>query len=197
MSVPKKAPRSSLKPLIFVFAAALGLAALSYIPKSQAPGAPEGTPDAGRPRAARAGANPEDVKDLVRPDDRGDATDAVARNVFRFQDSPTPTPTLSPLPTATPILPGSPLFVGPLPIQPTATPTPIIPPPLPFKALGVFGSRDDLIVSLEASGRIINAREGDVIDGRFIVRKINRESVDFAFKDIPPDITKRLPIPLP
>ena len=68
---------------------------------------------------------------------------------------------------------------------------------IPFKALGVFGSRDEPIVSLEEGGRIINTREGDTVDGRFIVRKINRESVDFAFTGLPPEITRRIPIPLP
>jgi hypothetical protein len=82
-------------------------------------------------------------------------------------------------------------------IQPTPTPTPIIPPTIPYKVLGVFGSRDALIVSLEEGGRIINAREGDTVDVRFIIRKINRESVDFAFTGLPPEITRRIPIPLP
>jgi hypothetical protein len=84
-----------------------------------------------------------------------------------------------------------------MPIQPTPTPTPIVPPAIPFKALGVFGPRDEPIVSLEEGGRIINAREGDVIDGRFKVHKINRESVDFSFPLLPPEITRRIPIPLP
>ena len=196
MSAPREASKSHLKTLLFVFVAVGGLAALSYLPKgSPAPESP--VPVSDRPRAARSVSDPESVPDLTRAAARGGADEPVRRNVFRFFESPTPTPRPTPIPTPTPIAPCSPQFVGPCPIQPTPAPTPIVPPAIPFKALGVFGSRDAPIVSLEEGGRIINAREGDVVDGRFIIRKINRESVDFAFKDIPPEITRRIPIPLP
>jgi hypothetical protein len=109
----------------------------------------------------------------------------------------TPTPRPLPTPTPTPFPPCSALFVGPCPIQPTPTPTPIVPPAIPYKALGLFGPREAPIVSLEEGTRIINASEGDTIDGKFIIRKINRESVDFAFTGLPPEITRRIPVPLP
>jgi hypothetical protein len=137
------------------------------------------------------------VPDLTRVAERDRKVEDVERNVFRFLDAPTPTPIPAPIPTATPIPACSSLFVGPCPIQPTPTPTPIVPPAIPYKVLGVFGSRDDLIVSLEDGSRIINAREGDVVDARFKIHKINRESVDFSFPGLPPDITRRIPIPLP
>jgi hypothetical protein len=198
MSAAKTASKSSLKPLLFAFVGVLALAALSYIPRGGgAPEAPAGAPVSGRPRAARVGADPESVPDLTRVDARGGADERVGRNVFRFYDSPTPTPRPSPIPTPTPVLPGSGEYVGPMPIQPTPTPTPIIPPAIPYKVLGVFGSRDDVIVSLEEGGRIINAREGDVVDSRFKIHRINRESVDFSFPGLPPEITRRIPIPLP
>jgi len=197
MSAPGGAPKSSLKPLLFVLAVMLGLAAISYLPKGGAPGAPEGVPDSGRPRAAKVGSDPESVPDLKGVEVRGGGDERVNRNVFRFYDPPTPTPRPTPVPTSTPVAPGSSLYVGPMPIQPTSTPTPIVPPAIPYKALGVFGPRDALIVSLEEGSRIINAREGDTVDVRFIIRKINRESVDFAFTGLPPEITRRIPIPLP
>ena len=198
MSARRKAPKANLKLLLFALAAALGFAALSYLPKgSEAPEGPATTPASGRPRAARSVSDPESVPDLTRVAARGYAEEHVGRNVFRFFESPTPTPRPTPIPTPTPVLPGSPLFVGAMPIQPTPTPTPIIPPNIPYKVLGVFGSRDALIVSLEEGGRIINAREGDVVDGRFKIHKINRESVDFSFSGLPPEITRRIPIPLP
>jgi hypothetical protein len=198
MSAPRKAPKSKLKPLLFALAAALGLAALSHLPKgSEAPEGPVAAPASGRPRAARGVADPESVPDLMRVAARGSADERVGRNVFRFFEPPPPTPRPTPIPTPTPVLPGSPLFVGPMPIQPTPTPTPIVPPAIPFKALGVFGSREAPIVSLEEGGRIINTREGDTVDGRFIIKKINRESVDFAFTGLPPEITRRIPIPRP
>ena len=40
-------------------------------------------------------------------------------------------------------------------------------------------------MSLEEGGRIINAREGDVVDGRFLIQKINRESVDISLPGPP------------
>jgi hypothetical protein len=197
MSARAKAPKSNLKPLLLALAGVLGIAVLSYVPKG--PVAPEGAaadPASGRPRPARGISDPESVPDLASVAARGPTEQQVGRNVFRFFESPTPSPRPTPIPTPTPVLPGSPLYVGPMPIQPTPTPTPIIPPAIPFKALGVFGSRDEPIVSLEEGARIINAREKDVIDGRFIIRKINRESVDFAFTGLPPEITRRIPIPL-
>ena len=198
MSASKVPPKSSLKPLLFVLLVVLGLAALSYLSRGGgAPEPPAGAPISGRPRSARVGAAPESVPDLSRLAARGGADERVGRNVFRFYDSPTPTPRPTPIPTPTPVLPGSGQFVGPMPIQPTPTPTPIIPPAIPYKVLGVFGSRDDLIVSLEEGGRIINARERDVVDGRFRIHKINRESVDFSFPGLPSEITRRIPIPLP
>jgi hypothetical protein len=198
MSASKRSGAGSLKPLLFVLAVVLGLAALSYVPRGGAtPDAPAGAPVSARPRAARVGADPESVPDLTRVPEQGSRVEKVGRNVFRFYDAPTPTPRPTPAPSPTPIPPGSAQFVGPMPIQPTPTPTPIIPPAIPFKVLGVFGTRDDLIVSFEEGGRIINAREGDVVDGRFKVHKINRESVDFSFPGLPPEITRRIPIPLP
>jgi hypothetical protein len=198
MSASTAGPKSSLKGLLFALLAVLGLAALSFFPRGGAsPDAPAGAEISGRPRAVRVGADPESVPDLTRVAARGSAEERVGRNVFRFYDAPAPTPRPTPIPSPTPIPPGSAQFVGPLPIQPTPTPTPIIPPAIPFKVLGVFGSRGELIVSFEEGGRIINAREGDVVDGRFKVHKINRESVDFSFPGLPPEITRRIPIPLP
>ena len=52
-------------------------------------------------------------------------------------------------------------------------------------------------MALEDNGRLINARAGDTIDGRFILRNINQESVDFAFVGLPSDITRRLAVSQP
>jgi hypothetical protein len=58
----------------------------------------------------------------------------------------------------------------------------------------VFGTKERPIVAFEDAGRLINAREGDTLDQRFILVKVNRESVDFGFVGLPKDITRRLPI---
>ncbi len=187
--------------LLVILGAALAFALLAWWPGGSAPAPSPATTsveESPRPRrGSRAPLSVEDVPDLNLSTGNGELEEKVGRNVFRFYDPPTPTPTPPPTATPTPVLPGSPRFIGPLPILPTPTPTPIIPPAIPYKALGKFGPRDEPIVVLEEGNRLINAREGDTVDGRFIVRKINRESVDFAFVGLPPSITRRLAVPVP
>lgn len=67
-----------------------------------------------------------------------------------------------------------------------------MPRPLPRS----FYARPTLTVARELLGSIV-ARAGDTLDGRFILRRVNEESVDFAFVGLPGDITKRLPIAQP
>lgn len=184
-------PPDRTRLLFVLLAAAVALAVYTYVPwKGPAPEAP--SPAGARPAAGRVVHDPASVPALALEASRGSLKADVGRDVFRFYFSPTPTPKPPP-PTPTPVI-----FYN-LPYFPTPTPTPtaIVPPTLPFKAIGRFGPRDNPIVTLEVGGRLINAREGDVVEGRFIVRKVNRESVDFAFSGLPPDITRRLPIPLP
>jgi len=174
-----------------LLAVAVGLAVYSYWPR-KGPDAEAPLAVGGRPAAGRTALDPSSVPALALGGTRGSTQPEVGRDVFRFFESPTPTPRPVP-PTPTPVV----YFL--LPYYPTATPTPtpIVPPALPFKAIGRFGPSDNPIVTLEMGGRLINAREGDVVEGRFIVRKVNRESVDFSFSGLPPEITRRLPIPLP
>jgi hypothetical protein len=184
-------PRGRMRLLILLLAGAVVLAALSLWPSGETPSV---VPLRGGERrlAGRAGLDPVSVPALVLAAGRGSMKPEVGRDVFRFYNSPTPTPSPVP-PTPTPVV----YFLLPYFPTPTPTPTAIIPPALPFKAVGRFGPRDGPIVTLEEGGRLINVREGDVVDGRFIVQKINRESVDFAFTGLPPAVTRRLPIPLP
>ena len=160
-------------------------------PEGGGPASPQ-SPRAGARVAARAGADLPPLDDLK--SERGALTGKVQRNVFRFYDTPTPVPP-TPRPTATPVpAQGSKAFVGPLALTPTPTATPILPPAIPYKAVGMFGPRDRMIAALEDGARLISAREGDVLDGKFILKKINRESIDFAFVGLPPEITRRIPI---
>jgi hypothetical protein len=188
--------KTNLRLLLGLLAFAAAAAALTWWP-TRPDEAPAGIPGSERARLVRGPLDPSSVPDLAQVPPRGASAGEVNRNVFRFYDKPTPTPTPVPTPRPTPIAPGSPLFVGPMPIPPTPTPTPIVPPAIPYKVLGKFGPRDAPIVSLEEGGRIINAREGDVVDGRFRIHRINRESVDISFPGLPPEITRRIPIPLP
>ncbi len=193
-SVPR--PKTNTRLFLVLLAVAAAAAALTWWP-TKTDDTPAGIPGSERARLARGPADPSSVPDLAQIPPRGAAAGEVSRNVFRFYDKPTPAPTPLPTPRPTPILPGSPRFVGPMPIPPTPTPTPIVPPAIPYKVIGKFGERERPIVALEEGGRIINAREGDVVDGRFRIQRINRESVDISFPGLPPEITRRIPIPLP
>lgn len=150
-----------------------------------------------RVRPGRRGDAPvraSDIPPLALGQGRGEIEGAVVRNVFAYYVPPTPTPKpIPPTPTPLPVL-GSREFVGPRLPTPTPTATPIVPPSVPYRALGIFGPREKPIVTFEDGGRLINAREGDILDGRFILRRVGRESVDFAFVGLPPEITRRIPV---
>jgi len=184
--------KSRLRTLLALLGGAAALAAVSLWPSA--------TPETITPlrggdvtRSARPGAlDPGSIPELRLAAERGAAQEDVGRDVFRFYNSPTPTPTPVP-PTPTPVV----LYDFPALPTPVPTPTPIVPPAIPFKAIGKFGPKDRPIVTFEEGARLFNAQEGDVVDNRFIVRKINVESVDLGFVGLPPEITRRLPIPLP
>jgi hypothetical protein len=184
--------------LVVLLALAGGLAALSYWPSGTpaTPGlAPSERSRPGNPAAAQI--DPDAIPTLRTETERGPMGKGdAARNPFRFYDPPTPTPTHTRTPTVTPIPPGDPRFVGPRELTPTPTATPIIPPAIPYKAVGLFGERDNPIVALEEGNRIITARAGDILDGRFKIERINRESVDFSFPPLPSTITRRIPLPV-
>jgi hypothetical protein len=138
---------------------------------------------------------PEDVpivtmEDLNPP--RSRHSGEQGRNIFDFR-----VPTVPPLPTPTPPPPpppepGSVAFIGPLP-PPAPTPTPL-PPEINFKFIGTFGPKDQPIAVLLQGDQLLNARAGDVVFGRFILRNIGYESVDVGFVGYPPSSTKRLGI---
>lgn len=83
--------------------------------------------------------------------------------------------------------------------------TPVIPPPPPpppkpvppaftYRYIGTFGSASNPIATFNGNGEIINARVGDVIDGRFVLRSIGIESVEIGFVGFPPDEKRRVPL---
>jgi hypothetical protein len=195
------AEKKRLGGLLVVVALVLGY---WLFPKGGTPAAAPKTPrtaedleagaSARRGRREGVAVDPNDIKDVDLQGSRGELVVAVHRNIFRFYVRPTPVPTpVPPVPTPFPMH-GQPGSIGPDLPTPTPQPTPIIPPAIPYTAIGIFGPKEKPIVTLEDSGRLINAREGDTLDGRFILRKINRESVDFAFVGLPNDITQRLPV---
>jgi len=168
---------------------------------------------AGPPRAAAAfaQANPEedqaprgrgsrtreispDEVEMVSPEDldprRGGTAAGTGRDLFHFPP-PTPLPTPTPVPPPPPA-PGDPRFVGPLP-PPPPPPTPA-PPEIPFRFIGTFGPRGRPIAVLVAGDQLVNARAGDVVFDRFILRKVGYESIDVGFVGFAPSETRRLGI---
>jgi hypothetical protein len=59
------------------------------------------------------------------------------------------------------------------------------PPAFDYKYIGRFGPEANPIAAFARNGEIVNARRGETIDGRFLVRTIGVESVDIAFVAFP------------
>jgi hypothetical protein len=142
-----------------------------------------------RTRRRAATPRPEEIPPLTRellyPSRRAGAGD-TERNLFDLREPTKPPP---PLPTPAPTLPP---MVGPLP-PPPPTPTPAPPEPV-FKLIGIFGPKDRPIATLQNGDDLILARDGEVVLGRWIVRKVGYESIDVGFVGFPPTESRRLPI---
>lgn len=110
----------------------------------------------------------------------------TGRDLFDLREPTAPPP---PPPTAAPTIPP---VMGPLG-PPTPTPTPTPPEPT-FKLIGIFGPKDRPIAVLANGDEIFNAREGEVVLGRWFVRKVGYESIDVGFVGFPPTETRRLAI---
>ena len=50
------------------------------------------------------------------------------------------------------------------------------------------------IATFTRDGEIVNARVGDTIEGKFILRRIGIESAEISFVGFPPDVTLRVPL---
>jgi hypothetical protein len=73
-------------------------------------------------------------------------------------------------------------------------PPPPVPPAFTYKFIGTFGRPQSPIATFARDGEIVNARIGDVIEGKFILRRIGIESAEIGFVGFPPDITQRVPL---
>jgi thrombospondin type 3 repeat protein len=80
-----------------------------------------------------------------------------------------------------------------IPPPPPPPPKPV-PPPFTYKYIGTFGNPSNPIATFNGNGEIINARVGDVIDGKFVLRGIGIESVEIGFVGFPPDEKQRIPL---
>lgn len=154
------------------------------------------SPEADEPRRGRTGRepSPEDVSPISPSDlePQKPAGSSTFRDLFDFRE-----PTARPLPTPTPApppppRPGEAAFVGPLP-PPLPTPTPV-PPDIPFRFIGSFGPKGRPIAVLAAGDQIVNARAGDLVFQKFIIRRVGYESIDVGFVGYAPSDTRRLGI---
>ena len=73
-------------------------------------------------------------------------------------------------------------------------PPPPTPPQFTYKFIGTFGRAQNPIATFTRDGEIVNARVGDVIDGKFILRRIGIESAEIGFVNFPPTQTQRIPL---
>jgi hypothetical protein len=112
----------------------------------------------------------------------------VHRNLFTFDDPPV-------------VRVAAPRIINIVP-RVEAAPQPVIsvaqepvPPPLPFRCIGRFGNSSTTFVALaDDTHNVVNARAGEIVDGRFIVRAIGVESVDIGFVGFPASADKRIAI---
>jgi len=74
-------------------------------------------------------------------------------------------------------------------LHPPPPPAPV-PPPFPYKYIGTFGRPSNPIATFSGNGEIINARVGEVIADKFILRGIGIESVRIGFVGFPADQTQ-------
>jgi hypothetical protein len=68
------------------------------------------------------------------------------------------------------------------------------PPAFTWKFIGMFGRPQSPIATFTREGEIVNARVGDVIEKKFVLRRIGIESAEIGFIGFPPDVTQRIPL---
>jgi hypothetical protein len=73
-------------------------------------------------------------------------------------------------------------------------PPPPTPPQFDWKFIGVFGRPQNQIAVFTRDREILNVRAGEVIEGKFILRRIGIESAEIGFTGFPPDVTRRIPL---
>jgi len=98
----------------------------------------------------------------------------AARNPFRFQPKPAPPPPK----VVTPVAPSQP--AGPaIPVGPPP------PPPIPLKLIGVLERANGVKWAVLSDGKSapLYGKDGDIIDGRYVIVKIGTESIEMTYAD--------------
>jgi hypothetical protein len=156
--------------------ALVALIAYQMWPQSVAPlTTPATTSAAQRQGAARQELDPAELKvrleelEAKRPD-----VDAADRNPFRFAPPPAPPPPPRSAQQIAPVVPPGP--------PPPPAPPPI--PPIPLKFMGTVEKPGLMLAALtDCKGYAYAAREGEIVDGRYKVVKIQVESVILEYSN--------------
>ncbi len=157
-----------------------GNAMLRDDPQAGSASGPAGqTPPAG-PGAAASGGGPAqppvtDIKLELLTDPRA-ASEATDRNPFRFREPPAPPPRPPALPRPRP----APSLAPPTPAGPP------LPPAISLKLIGLLNAPTQagrVAVLSDGRGTVFNGREGDIIEGRYRLLKINEDSAELAYVD--------------
>ena len=115
----------------------------------------------------------------------------IGRDPWRYGQPPRPEPT----PMPTPVTVATP---APTPVPPAPTPGPETnrprPPAIDVKYIGSFGPESRRIAVFVDGETVINALQGEVVNGKFEVHSIGYESVDLAFVGFPDEPPQRLPL---
>jgi hypothetical protein len=155
----------------------LGLTAWTFWPSSPAPAAPSATPARGRAQPATSGAAGPvagvkmDALTAERQEPGGEA-----RNPFRFKPkvvAPPPRPAVAPPPA---------IVEPPRPPAPAGPPAPA---PIPLKLIGVVTRETGVKWAVLSDGKnaLFHGKDGDMIDGRYLIVKIGIESIEMTYAD--------------
>ena len=98
-----------------------------------------------------------------------------ARNPFRFQPKAAPAP---PRPVAPPV-------EVPRPVAPPVPTGPPPPPPIPLKFIGILERANGVKWAVLTDGKsgTMFGKDGDIIDGRYVIVKIGTESIEMTYPD--------------
>lgn len=107
--------------------------------------------------------------ELVRPAAAG-ATPTTGRNLFRFRPREEPVVFRPP----------------PEPVEPLPPPPPPGPPPIALRFIGLLDAAQSLgriAILSDGRGNVFNAKEGDIIEGRYRLLRVGPDSADVAYLD--------------
>ena len=164
-----------LAALAVVLAAVLWSGVISGDDPTESAPQPSNPTARGRGAAGRGGPLPVEDVALDRLKADREALQQTQRNPFRFRPAPPPPP--PPAGRATQQLAPA-LSAGPPP------PPPI--PPIALKYIGFAdgaGSRGRIGVFADGRGTVINAYEGDILEGRYRVLRLGTDSADLVYVD--------------